>query len=259
MTAAVSKHPRFPEAMQQFNSFMSVMLPSCAPITEHTFRENNGSERGSTPARTMDPGDSMSPLLEDAAGPYEANVELHEASRVKKLCAMSAVHRTQGDPPKANLSTLCLHALTSVTQAFETLISYLKRRRERAEQFYATITEFVQEYNSLQQDLSLVPVCARLSARAVPAFNNSPVVYTRLILHHFSHFPRLVGRTTSEGDAPRAQAAADGHAHARAVWKSGARTSAAMRQQEAPGKPTQGERPGVCVHYAVYMNTAASP
>ena len=103
MTAAVSKHPRFPEAMQQFNSFMSIMLPSCAPITEHTFRENNGSERGSTPARTTDPGDSMSPLLEDAAGPYEANVELHEASRVKKLCVMSAVHRTQGDPPKAKL------------------------------------------------------------------------------------------------------------------------------------------------------------
>ena len=97
------------------------------------------------------------------------------------------MQRTQGDPAKANLSVLCLHhSLTSVSQAFETLISYLTRRRERAEQFYATITEFVQEYNSLQQDLSLVPVCARLSARAVPAINSHPVVYTRFILHHFS-------------------------------------------------------------------------
>lgn len=40
-------------------------------------------------------------------------------------------------------------------EALEILIELLRRRKERAQQFYATVRDFVQEYQNLQQDLSV--------------------------------------------------------------------------------------------------------
>ncbi len=102
--AAVEEHPRFREAIHEYMTLMTVMLPSCVHV----------------------PADQLcSPkaeITDDAAG-------------VSGVRGVKIIDQTQLD------------------DAFECLILLLRRRRGRAEQFYATIHALVNEYTALEQDL----------------------------------------------------------------------------------------------------------
>jgi hypothetical protein len=112
---AVETHPRFREAMHEYMNLMTVMLPSSEPVpTDQLCAPKSGID---------DIDDEAGSGIDDEAGASVSGARVEIIDQIQ------------------------------LDDSFECLILLLRRRRERAEHFYATIHEFVKEYTALEQDL----------------------------------------------------------------------------------------------------------
>jgi len=144
---AVETHPRFREAMEEYYSLMTAMhLPSCSPVGVepcNPARAGQGAAAAERHQPLVPQYTHGAPLVEvdEAAEEDEVDEAAEEEMRL---------HVPRLDVPHH----LSASELSLLDDAVHTLILVLRRRRERADHFYATMQEFVNEYTALQQDLS---------------------------------------------------------------------------------------------------------
>ena len=97
---------------------------------------------------------------EQALAAVESHPKFEEAMHeytalLATLLPSCSVEELEAAPPHVDCHDRASESNPQLDEALETLIELLRRRKERAQKFYAAVHDFVEEYQSLQQDLSV--------------------------------------------------------------------------------------------------------